>query len=122
MAAVTIAKGGDRSASRFMWEQILAGADNEWLRREATRRLNQLNAMDQIDELQRIVDPFRTRTGHLPVSWEALARDGWLRGIPVDPTGLPYQLDPQTGTVTLAPESTLRPLPIEPPSGQHPTS
>ena len=40
-----------------------------------------------------------------------LGRAGLLREIPLDPDGYPYQLDPPSGAITLAPESTLNPLP-----------
>jgi hypothetical protein len=37
---------------------------------------------------------------------------GWLRGVPVDPSGTPYTLDPAAaGGVTLSPQSRLAPLP-----------
>ena len=45
------------------------------------------------------------------VTWIDLVRRGLIRGIPVDPTGVPYVLDPETARVTLAPESTLNPMP-----------
>ena len=37
-----------------------------------------------------------------------------LRGLPLDPTGTPYEIDPATGRVTLSTTSSLWPLPEEP--------
>src|ERR1700676_3831952 len=51
LAAVTLAEGGDRRSSRVMWDAIRQSADNDWLRRDADRRVVQLHAFDQIDEL-----------------------------------------------------------------------
>jgi hypothetical protein len=45
-----------------------------------------------------------------------MIRAGFLRGVPADPTGVPFQLDPTTGKVTLAPNSSLNPLP----TAEHP--
>lgn len=118
LAAVTLARGGDRSASRFMWQQILQGADNDWLRQQAALRLAQLDAMDQIETLQRLVAQFKERTGRQPASWQALQQEGLLRGVPIDSSGSPYTLDAQTGSVSLGPDSKLRPLPTEPPGSQ----
>jgi len=115
LAAVTLARGGERPASRFMWQQILQGADNDWLRQQAQLRLTQLDAMDQIDELQEAVNVYHRRKGSWPASWQTLVRDGLVRGTPLDPTGRPYLLDAGTGTVSLSPDSTLLPLPGEPP-------
>lgn len=49
LAAVTLQRGGDRRTARFLWRQLRDAADSEWLRREAERRLRQLDALDQID-------------------------------------------------------------------------
>jgi tetratricopeptide (TPR) repeat protein len=118
MAAVTLARGGDRATSRELWRQILQTADNDFLRDQAQLRLTQLDVMDQIDQLQAVVSRYRAATGRLPESWLALARAGMLmlRGqAPADPSGSPYRLDPETGQVSLAPTSRLHPLPTEPP-------
>lgn len=113
LAATTLAEGGDRRSSRLMWEAIRQSADNEWLRRDSERRLTQLRALDEIDALQRQVDAFTSRTGAAPGDWTAVVRAGLLRGIPVDPTGTPYELTPE-GRVRLAQTSPLWPLPDEP--------
>ena len=48
LAAVTLAQGGRRDASRFLFRTILESAgDNTWTRNDAARRLRQLDAMDQ---------------------------------------------------------------------------
>jgi hypothetical protein len=114
LAAVTLAQGGERRGSRLLWQQLAQTADNEWLRNEAARRLVQLDALDQIDQLQAIVAGFVRKSGHRPSSWTDLVQVGLLRGTPLDPTGVGYVLDSQTGAVTVARESRLYPLPVEP--------
>jgi tetratricopeptide (TPR) repeat protein len=111
LAAVTLAEGGNRQSSRTLWTEILNSADADWLRDQARFRLAQLDAIDQIDALERAVQVFRARTGRLADSWADLARAGILRGIPADPVGVRYELDPLTGKVTLGPDSSLNPLP-----------
>jgi tetratricopeptide (TPR) repeat protein len=113
-AAVMLTRGGDRQASRAMWQQIRASEDNDWLRSTAEMRLLQLDALDQIDTLERVVEAFRARSGGLPSSWEEIVRAGMLPGVPVDPTGTPYTLDSSTGEVAVASWSKLHPLPTEP--------
>ncbi len=111
MAAVTAARGGNRQASRALFRIQLENAETEWVRNNAIERLQQLDAMDQIDELTRASRQFASRYGRFASSWDELARAGLFRGQPVDPTGKPYVLDPQTGVVSLSPDSTLNPLP-----------
>ena len=92
-----------------MWQAIYESADNDWLRQDAERRLLQLQAADEIDQLQAIVN----RDAGVPREWPALVRAGRLRGTPVDPAGEPYVID-DTGRVRLATGSRLFPLPDEP--------
>jgi hypothetical protein len=120
LAATTLAQGGDRRSSRAMWEAILASAEIDWLRKDAERRLTQLRALDDMDELQRRVDAFTHRNGQPPASWAALVRAGDLPGTPVDPTRTPYEL--VDGHVRLSQMSTLSPLPVEPAGAQTPPS
>jgi hypothetical protein len=114
VAAAMLTQGSDRAASRFLWQQML-GADQEWLRRRADHALKQLDALDQIDRLNRFIASLPKATGQ-SYSWQWAIRTGGLRGVPVDPSGTPYEIDPQTGHVTLARASLLFPLPkpVEP--------
>lgn len=111
LAAVTLAEGGNRKASRVLWQQIKQTAENDWFRTEADRRLKQLDAMDQIDLLGRVVAGFTEKQGHAPSGWAELARAGYVRGAVVDPTGVPYRLE--GSIVSLDPTSKLLPLPKE---------
>lgn len=110
VAAAMLAKGNDRASARALWRQILQ-ADEVWLRRAAQRALAQLDALDQIDELNRrlaTLGPGREQ----PYSWSALIRAGQLRQVPRDPAGTPYELEPRTGRARLSPSSPLFPLPF----------
>jgi len=107
--AATMVSAKDRSAARTLWQQILQ-SDQPWLRRTAQRSLTQLQALDQIDELQALVLRADLPAGRR-VTWTDLVRRGVLPGVPVDPTGVPYQLDPDTGGVMISPTSSLNPMP-----------
>ena len=113
-AAVMLTRGGDRQASRFMWRNIHETTDNDWLRQNAETRLLQLDALDQIDQLGAVVRRFEGRIGRRPASWDEIVAARLLAGAPADPTGTPYLLDGQSGTVSLSESSKLYPLPVEP--------
>jgi len=112
LAATTLAQGGDRRSSRAMWEAIRASAEVDWLRQSAERRLAQLQALDAIDSLQRVVDAYVARTGQAP-DWAAMARARVLPGIPIDPTGVPFDLTHEH-RVVISRRSSLWPPPDEP--------
>ena len=114
MAAVTLAEGGDRRASRRLWLSLLENTEDDWLKQDAVRRLRQLDALDQIDQLEEIVAQYLATSPPTPYTWEDLIAAGALRAIPRDPDGVPYYLGPYTGRVDLGDESRLQPLPVEP--------
>jgi hypothetical protein len=110
LAAVTLAEGGHRSASRTLWQQ-LAHADEDWLRSSARLRLAQLDAMDAIDALRVRVERYRQAHPGQPVTWDLVVGAGLLPGVPVDSSGTPFTLDPASGSIAVSQQSKLFPLP-----------
>ncbi len=110
LAAAVLARGGDRAASRFLWQQMLT-SEQVWMRRTAERSLRQLDALDLIDAIQAAI-----RAAPPPpdgrYAWTELTRRGVLPGMPVDSTGTPLDIDAITGDVSLSTRSPLYPLPI----------
>jgi hypothetical protein len=96
-----------------MWQALYQSAEIDWLRRDAERRLAQLQVLDDLDALQAVVDRLAGARGTAPQGWDEAVRAGLLRRPPLDPTGLPYLIDPD-GRVRPSPDSRLLPLPVEP--------
>lgn len=113
LAATTLNEGGNRESSRTMWRAIRDSAEIEWLRKDAERRLQQLDVLDFMDRLQQVVDRYVETTGERPADWGALIRARLIPGAPTDPSGTPYELDAK-GRVLLSSKSPLYPLPNEP--------
>jgi hypothetical protein len=112
IVAVMLNAGGDRGSARLLWRQILA-SDQEWLRRLAERRLLQLDALDIIDQLDRIAQAHPPPPG-AQYSWRWLISQRALPGIPTDPTRTPFVIDPTTGKVSVSASSELQPMPENP--------
>lgn len=110
LAAVTLAQGGDRASARRLLTELRT-ATEPYIKRTAERSLAQLDALDAIDVIQSAIERANTQTGRYPSTFAEMARAGFLRGIPVDPTGVPFAYDPNTHVVSLSPESSLMPLP-----------
>ena len=113
LAANTLAAGGSRASSRTLWQQMYDTADNDWIRSESARRLTQLRALDDVDQLIVAAQRFIDQSGRPPRSWEELIDARLLAGLPVDPTGWPYVLDGAGGTINVSSDSELFPLPGE---------
>ena len=110
LAANTMTEGGDRAGARTLWRLVRDSAGDAWMRDEGVRRLAQLDALDALDFHRLAVDRFRERTGKPPASWRELLAAGDVPAIPVDPTGVAYELS-SAGAVTVSRRSALFPLP-----------
>jgi hypothetical protein len=111
LAASILAEGGDQNAARLLWTQLAQNAEHDWMRTTAETRLRQLDAENAIDQLQPLVNRFYDSAGRFPAGWNEVVRAGMVRGIPLDPTGVPFALDPTSGQVDVAMDSALYPLP-----------
>jgi hypothetical protein len=97
----------------MLWRQLYDSADSDWIRTEATRRLTQLQALDEIDQLIAAARRFYELESRPPASWQELVDARMLSGIPLDPTARPYVIDSVNGTINVSEDSSLFPLPGE---------
>ena len=111
LAATTMMTGGDRSAAKTWLVEMRNTATEEWVRKIAGRRLTQMVALDDIDQLQAMVPVFQQKMHRDPTGWPDFEAAGLLRGLPTDPSGAPYVYFPASGRVRLHPTSALGPLP-----------
>jgi tetratricopeptide (TPR) repeat protein len=110
VAAMTRAQGGDRAGARRLLTELLS-ADQDYVRHTAERGLQQLQALDAIDQLQTIVERYHEATGSYPRAWRDLIGAHLLRGLPIDPTKTAFVYDAATHRVTISETSSLFPLP-----------
>jgi tetratricopeptide (TPR) repeat protein len=113
LAASMLANGGDRASSRLLWQQLGETANNEYARNAARLKLQQLDAIEIIERLQKGIDAFAARRGASVTTWNDLIAAGMIRGVPLDPAGVPYELQ-SPSRVVISPQSPLFPLPFEP--------
>jgi hypothetical protein len=109
LAATILLEGGDRASARLLLQQIMQ-SEEKWLQRMAARGLMQVDALDAIEQLQAIVRRFPPPDDQR-YSWQYLVQRRVLRGLPLDPTGAPFDLDPVTGVVSVSTRSDLYPMP-----------
>ena len=110
VAASMLVEGGDRASARFLFEQI-SRSEEPWLQRMGRRSLSQLDALDFLDMHVLPVISRNPPPSGTPYSWQWFVSRRLLPGIPTDPTGVPFEIDPATGAVAVAPTSELFPMP-----------
>lgn len=110
LAAETVARGGDRADARRLLAELLT-SDQQYLRQDAKRGLAQIDALDAIDHLQRLVEDYHSAERVYPSSWSDVIRAGRLPGIPADGARVPFLYDPAAHLVLIDSRSPLAPLP-----------
>lgn len=107
LAADLLAKGGERETSRRLWQRIYEQAEEGKIKRNAFVNLQYLDALDALDYLNGLVREFARTAGRNPRSIEELRGAGQLRSQLVDPTGFPYDYDPEKGAFSISRQSQL---------------
>lgn len=95
LAATVRQEGGDAQKANLLWRAIYDSTSDESIKKSALQHLVALKVDAEVEQLQAIVMEFNHRTGRFPSNFAEMAAAGWLRGIPVDPKGHPYQLTPE---------------------------
>jgi hypothetical protein len=107
LAADVLTRSGDREVARRIWSHMHEQSQPGSIRENAVYNLMRLDAMDMRDALQHQVLVVLNRTGQLPRSLEEVPLVAARRLRTADPTGVPFEYDPKSGTVSLSKKSTL---------------
>jgi hypothetical protein len=83
---------GDTQMARMLWRMTLENTSDKEIKKNAIAHLKALDVDDEVTALERVVEFYRQKTGHLPSKMTDLIQPGMLRGIPLDPTGRPLDL------------------------------
>ena len=118
MAAAMRARGGSRDVARAMYRQLLTESEDEQSKRNAQLRLYQISAEEEMEAVNGILASTRSESGRCPsklseifpkLTKVTLSEDADFRidrsNSLVDPTGVPYYLDPETCKAFLGKES-----------------
>lgn len=107
LAADVLAKGGNRQTARQMWSRIYEQSEG-YMKHNALIQIWLLDALEQSERLTALVAEFARRAGRRPESLDELRQAGLLKKrAPVDPAGVPFEYDKQTGMVKVSIRSQL---------------
>jgi hypothetical protein len=104
LAAKVSAEGGQLQTSRMLWTQVYQDAENESIKKSAVEHLKAIDAQEAIERLNDLLDKYRHQEGKPANSFGDLVAVGYLRGIPLDPSGVPFEIGPD-GTAVLSANS-----------------
>ncbi|MBV9342630.1 MAG: hypothetical protein JO159_17310 [Acidobacteria bacterium] len=105
LAARMAEHGGDIETARMLWTATYQTTPEQNVRANALAHLRALRTDEDVLELEKIVEAYRQRRGHLPRALGELVEAGWLRAIPLDPLGHPYRLEPSGRVVVTDPDN-----------------
>ncbi len=89
LAASVAAQCGQLATSRFLWSEIAQQAENESIRKSALNHLAAIDVATQLQQLNGSLTAYRLEEGRSAKSMQDLVAVGYLRDIPVDPSGTP---------------------------------
>ena len=92
MAARLAEKAYDPTTASYLWKTIFETTHDASVKDTAAKHLISLRADSEMDELERRTQAYYQRFKAYPEEWSEMVRAGLLRGVPMDPNGVPYKL------------------------------
>jgi hypothetical protein len=105
-AARITEQGESRQTSAMLWSEIYHSTENQEIKKNALIHLHLLQAQGDCEQLDKIAEEYRKRSGHPPTKMRDLVNAGLIRGAPVDPEGFVYVFD-ANGKAQINPASPL---------------
>jgi tetratricopeptide (TPR) repeat protein len=105
LAAMSLTKGGAIEVARALWQQQYNESTREDIKENARNCLISLEVAEDLWTLEFLLGVYRLENGMFPRSLEDLSSGESRKIIQADPLGTPYDYDPETGAVSLSPQS-----------------
>ncbi len=112
LAAMAFTRGGDIETAKTLWKRQYMESTRAEVRDNAFNRLNSLQVAEDIWTLEFFIEKYRETKSVTPRKLTDLIDAGYLRLVPPDPSGMPYEYDSARGEVRLSPQSKVRYLQV----------
>jgi hypothetical protein len=96
-SAFAYRKAGKTAVAKALWEEIHSSSDNKVMKETAEYALRSILRDEIRDSLDVCIDRFHKLRGRPPGALDELVRAGLVKGIPEDPLGGRYFIDPASG-------------------------
>jgi hypothetical protein len=108
LAAMSMSKGGAVEIALALWQRQYQESSRKDIRENAQNHLLSFQVARDIWTLERLLEKFRAAKGSFPQNLQELLRGQKRKYATVDPSGIPYEYNPQTGAVLLSSESKIQ--------------
>ncbi len=112
LSATAMTQGGAVETARVLWRRQYEDSSRADLRANAKNHLDSLQINEDLWTLEFFIERYKRRTGKAPADYQDLVRAGLLRQLPLDPTGVPYSYDGETGVPQLSIRTKVRYLAV----------
>jgi hypothetical protein len=92
MAAALAQHSDDHQTARYLWTNIYQNSEDTLIKQNALKRLAALRVDEDVVFLQTYIERYKQQFGHFPANLQELQTAGWVRRLPMDPLGYPYQI------------------------------
>ena len=106
LAASVAAQGGEIQTSRMLWAEIARSAENDAIRHTAQIHLAALDTQAALKKLDSLIVLYQQKEGHAPRSFQDLVAAGYMRQVPLDPSGERFVMGPG-GRAELGPKTRI---------------
>jgi tetratricopeptide (TPR) repeat protein len=104
MAAQMAQHGGELNTARMMWSATLQTSHDALIRANAAAHLRAIQVDEDVTVLEPLIQKYHDKTGRFPTTFSDMVSAGFMKGVPLDPWGRPYSLEPGGRVVVSAPE------------------
>ncbi len=94
LAANMAQRGNDAETASAIWTIVYETTNDDLIKLNAAKHLRALYSDAAVGQLDNMIAEWRRRNGSPPASFAEMVGAGWLRRVPLDPTGKPYRLMP----------------------------
>lgn len=113
LAARALSQSGAVETARALWQRQYQESNRADVKENARNHLISMEVDEQRWTLEFFVEKYRKKFGMRPPRLESLVGARFLKFVPKDPSGVPYQYDRSTGGVRLSPTSKVRYLKMQ---------
>lgn len=104
LAARMAEHGGDIETAKMMWTSTYETSQDQDVRENAALHLRAIKADEDVATLERLAGIYKNRFQAYPKNFENMVAAGLLRGIPADPLGRAYKLQPEGKVIVSDPD------------------